>query len=211
MKKQTTVAAYVRVSADDQNDDLQRDTLSRWAQANGVELAWFADALTRKTVDRPGWRRLWSCVEAGKISRIVCWKLDRLGRTASDLARLFEEMLKRCVRFHSLAEGVDLATSAGRLTAHILASVGASETEIRSEQPHAGIEAARRRSGGKCPWGGSQKAASKKLKPEQVEHIHRAKAEGQGVSANARTVGCSRQTAYRVLSWRNDGDNNNGG
>ena len=93
MKKQSMVAAYVRVSADDQNDDLQRDALSRWAQANDVELAWFTDAFTGKTMDRPGWQRLWRQVEAGKINKIVCWKLDRLGRTASGLARLFEEML----------------------------------------------------------------------------------------------------------------------
>lgn len=207
MKKQTMVAAYVRVSADDQNDDLQRDALSRWAQANGVELAWYSDAFTGRTMDRPGWQRLWRQVQAGNISKIVCWKLDRLGRTASGLAKLFEEMLKRGVGFHSLTEGVDLGTPAGRLTAHILASVGAYETEIRSERQHAGIESARQRNGGRCPWGGSEPGKPKKLKPEQVEHIHRAKAEGQGVTAIARTVGCSRQTVYRVLSWRNGNDN----
>ena len=201
MKKQTTVAAYVRVSADDQNDDLQRDALSRWAQANGVELAWYSDAFTGRTMDRPGWQRLWRQVEAGKISKIVCWKLDRLGRTASGLARLFEEMLKRGVGFHSLTEGVDLATPAGRLTAHILASVGAYETEIRSERQQAGIESARRRNGGRCPWGGSERGVPKKLTHEQVAFIRRAKSESQAVAAIARTVGCTRQTVYRVLSW----------
>lgn len=206
MKKQSKIAAFVRVSADDQNADLQYDALSRWAQANGVELEWFTDTYTGRTMDRPGWRRLWSRVEAGEISKIVCWKLDRLGRTASGLARLFEQMLERGVGFHSLTEGVDLATPAGRLTAHILASVGAYETEIRSERQRAGIEAAKRRNGGSCPWGGSEAGKPKKLKPEQVEHIYRAKTEGQGVTAIARTVGCSRQTVYRVLSWSDDGD-----
>lgn len=207
MKKQTTVAAYVRVSADDQNDDLQRDALARWAKANGIEIEWFTDAFSGKSMDRPGWRRLWSRVEAGRISKIVCWKLDRIGRTASGLARLFEQMLERGVDFHSITEGVQLATPAGRLTLHILASVSAYETEIRSERQRAGIESARQRNGGRCPWGGSEPGKPKKLKPEQVDHIRRAKVEGQGVSVIARTVGCSRQTVYRVLSWPCDGEN----
>lgn len=204
MKKQNTVAAYVRISGADQNYDLQRDALSRWAQANGVELAWYSDAFTGRTMDRPGWQRLWRQVETGKISKIVCWKLDRLGRTASGLARLFEEMLERGIGFQSLTEGIDLATASGRLTAHILASVSEYEREVRSERQRAGIESARRRNDGKCPWGGSEPRQPKKLKPEQVEHIHRANAEGQGVTAIARTVGCSRQTVYRVLSWPRD-------
>ena len=207
MQKQATVAAFVRVSADDQNDDLQRDALSRWAQANGVELEWFADTYTGRTMDRPGWRRLWREVEAGRVGKVVVWKLDRLGRTASGLSRLFKEMLERGVGFQSLTEGIDLATASGRLMAHILASVSEYEREVRSERQRAGIEAVRRRNGGKCPWGGSEPSKPKKLKPEQVEHIRRAKADGQGVSVIARTVGCSRQTVYRVLSWPCNGEN----
>ena len=156
MKQQTTVAAFVRVSADDQNDDLQRDALSRWAQANGVELEWFADTFTGKTMDRPGWQRLWRQVEAGRVGKVVVWKLDRLGRTASGLSMLFKEMLERGVGFQSLTEGIDLATASGRLMAHILASVSEYEREVRSERQRAGIESARRRNGGRCPWGGSE-------------------------------------------------------
>jgi len=145
---------------------------------------------------------LWSRVEAGEISKIVCWKLDRLGRTASGLARLFEEMLERGVGFQSLTEGIDLATASGRLMAHILASVAEYEREVRGERQRAGIAAARERNNGKCPWGGSLPGVPKSLTAEQVEHIRRAKADGQGVTTIARTIGCARQTVYRVLSWR---------
>jgi DNA invertase Pin-like site-specific DNA recombinase len=207
MNKQPTVAAFVRVSADDQNDDLQRDALSRWAQAKRIELQWFADTFTGRTMVRPGWQRLWREVEAGRIDTVVVWKLDRLGRTAAGLATLFAEMLSRGIGFHSLTEGIDLTTASGRLMAHMLASVAEYEREIRGERQRAGIEAARLRHDGKCPWGGSEPGKPKKLKPEQVDYIYRAKAEGQGVSVIARTVGCARQTVYRVLSWRNGNDN----
>lgn len=205
--KQPMAAAYVRVSALDQNDSLQRDAISRWAAANGVELSWYADAFTGKTMDRPDWNALWRRVETGEIARIVTWKMDRLGRTASGLASLFENMLDRHVDFQSLTEGVDLATASGRLMAHILASVAEYEREVRGERQHAGIEAARRRNGGRCPWGGSLPGVPKSLTAEQVEHIRLAKADGQGVTTIARTIGCSRQTVYRVLSWSRDSDN----
>ena len=194
-------AGYCRISSSDQNADLQRDALDRWAKANGVELAWYTDTFSGKTMDRPGWNKLWRQVVAGKVEKLVVWKLDRLGRTASGLARLFEQLVEHGVGFVSLTEGVDLATPSGRLMAHILGSVGAYETEIRSERQQAGIEASRRRNGGRCPWGGSERGVPKKLTREQVAFIRRAKSESQAVAAIARTVGCTRQTVYRVLSW----------
>ncbi len=195
------IAGYCRISASDQNADLQRDALDCWAKANGVELAWYTDAFRGRTMDRPSWNKLWRQVVAGKVEKLVTWKLDRLGRTASGLARLFEQLVEHGVGFVSLTEGVNLATPSGRLMAHILASVGAYETEIRAERQRAGIEAARRRNGGRCPWGGSERGVPKKLTHEQVAFVRRAKAEGQAITAIARTVGCTRQTVYRVLSW----------
>jgi DNA invertase Pin-like site-specific DNA recombinase len=59
MKKQTTAGLYVRVSDAGQNDGLQRDALARWAQAEGTDVLWYSDAFTGKTLDRPGWQRLW--------------------------------------------------------------------------------------------------------------------------------------------------------
>jgi len=204
MKKQTTAGLYVRVSDAGQNDGLQRDALARWAQAEGTDVLWYSDTFTGKTLDRPGWQRLWREVEAGRIGTVVVWKLDRLGRTAAGLANLFAEMLSRGIGFRSLTEGIDLFTASGRLMAHLLASVAEYEREVRGERQRAGIAAARQRNNGKCPWGGSLPGVPKSLTAEQVEHIRRAKAEGQGVTAIARTVGCARQTIYRVLSWRVD-------
>ena len=204
MGEATTVVGYCRVSDADQNDTLQRDALDRWAKANGVDVTFFSDTFTGKTMDRPGWTKLWRMVIAGKVEKIIVWKLDRIGRTAAGLAKLFEELLERGVGFHSLTESIDLETPSGRLMAHILSSVGAYETEIRSERQRAGIAAVRRRNGGRCPWGGSQAGTPKKLTREQVAFIRRAKAEGQAIAAIARTIGCGRQTVYRVLSWPND-------
>ena len=94
-------------------------------------------------MDRPGFERLMAAVRAGKVSTIVIWRLDRLGRTASGLTALFEDLRSREVNLVSLKDGLDLATPAGRLMANFLASVAAFETEVRAERVMAGLAAAR--------------------------------------------------------------------
>lgn len=62
-------------------------------------------------------------MERGEVSTIVVWRLDRLGRTASGLTKLFDELRARKVNLVSLRDGLDLATPAGRLMANVFASV----------------------------------------------------------------------------------------
>ena len=76
-------------------------------------------------MDRPGLNRLLADVSAGKVARVVVWRLDRLGRTAKGLTALFEDLAARKVNLVSLKDGLDLKTAAGRLMANVLASVAA--------------------------------------------------------------------------------------
>jgi DNA invertase Pin-like site-specific DNA recombinase len=79
----------------------------------------------------------------GSASTLVCWRLDRLGRTTRGLSSLFAELIERNIGFYSLREGIDLSTPAGRLMAHVLASAAQYETELRAERVLAGQAAAR--------------------------------------------------------------------
>jgi hypothetical protein len=54
-------------------------------------LKWSKDTFTERTMDRPGWNRLIANIEAGKVSKVVCWRLDRCGRTAKGLVTLFDD------------------------------------------------------------------------------------------------------------------------
>ena len=69
-------------------------------------------------------------LRSGKLSRIVVWRLDRLGRTTKGLCQLFDELCERGVDLVSLKDGFSLASPAGRLHARILASVAEYETDI---------------------------------------------------------------------------------
>jgi DNA invertase Pin-like site-specific DNA recombinase len=148
-------------------------------------------------MDRPGWNKLAKDIEAAKVHKLACWRLDRLGRTAKGLTALFEDLVARKVNLVSLKDGLDLSTPAGRLMANVLASVAAYETEVRAERIRAGQEVARaagqhlgRPAGIRTPI---------KVTREQDALVRRMKADGEKVTSIARTTGLSRITVYRIL------------
>jgi len=195
---QRFIAIYMRVSSRQQDTKSQEPDLKRWvdAYADGVPVKWYQDKFTGKTMDRPGWKRLEADMIAGNVTKIVVWRLDRLGRTAAGLTALFEDIQRRHVGFEALKDKVDLSTAAGRLMANVLASVAAYENEVRSERIRAGQAVAL--ANGKR-WGGSQKGRRITVTTEQVQAVHRLKGEGEKVTAIARATGLSRPTVYNVL------------
>jgi len=192
------IAIYARVSTRRQDTKSQEPDLLRWsaAYADGQTVTWYRDKATGRTMDRPGWKRLESAIDAGQVSTVVVWRLDRLGRTASGLTALFEKLALRKVGLVSIKDGLDLSTPAGRLMANMLASVACYENEVRAERIVAGQAAARAE--GKR-WGGSAKGRRVKVTPEQTTSVHRLRAEGAKVAAIARATGLSRPTVYSVL------------
>lgn len=192
-----SIAVYVRVSSKSQDTRSQEADLKRWAESQDGEVVWYRDKATGTKMERPGMDRLLSDVQAGRIGRVVVWRLDRLGRTAAGLTRLFADFTARKVGLYSLRDSLDLETAAGRLMAHVLASVACYETEVRRERQQAGIAAAR--ASGKV-WGGSMKGRRLTVTPEQVATVKRLHREGDGIASIARAVGLSRPTIYRLLA-----------
>ena len=189
-------AVYIRVSSSAQDMRSQLPDLKRWAEASGRAVKWYKDKATGKNMDRTDWRKLETAIAAGRVARVVCWRLDRLGRTARGLTALFEDLQNRHVGLVSLREGLDLSTPAGRLMAHVLASVAQYETELRGERVRAGQAVAK--AAGKT-WGGSRKGRRTKVTDLQIRTIRKLKAEGTPIAAIARTLSLSRPTIYDVL------------
>jgi len=193
------IAVYLRVSSDTQSTDSQEPDLKRWALAQDEPVQWYRDKFTGTTMARPGWQNLNAALDRREVSTIGVWRLDRLGRTASGLTTLFDDLQARRVGLVSLKDGLDLSTPAGRLMANVLASVAQFETEVRAERQRAGIEAKRDPTTGKCPWGGSKKGRRIRLTRAKERTIIRNWQAGENIASIARTVGLGRQTVYRVL------------
>jgi len=192
-------AIYKRVSTKRQDTAAQAhdlDAYKRELENRGHTVLEYTDKFTGKVMSRPGWDKLWSDVEAGKVHRIVVWRLDRLGRTVSGLSGLFEDLLARKVPLVSLKDSLDLGTPAGRLMAHVLASVAAYETEVRLERQMAGMAAARERG---VKWGGRKVGTRITLTAEKEEAARDMAKEGKPIAEIARVLDVTRQTVYRAL------------
>ena len=194
MTKHTAI--YRRVSSRDQSHASQLPDLERWAELHDGPVQQYQDTFTGKSMDRPGMAKLMTAIIAGRVERIVVWRLDRLGRTTRGLCQLFDDLVERNVDLVSLKDGFSLNSPAGRLHARILASVAEYETEIRAERVAAGQAVARRN--GKS-WGGSKKGWRWKVTDDQVAAIHEMKAANKPIAQIARVTGLSRPTIYRVL------------
>jgi len=195
-RKENGVAAYVRVSSKQQNEAMQRDAIDTWAKAHGMDPTIYLDKQSGRTMDRPAWNRLDAAIQAGKVKVLLVWRLDRLGRTMSGLARLFDDLRERGVKLISLRENFDLLTPMGRMVAGVMASMAEYESELRGERVRGGQEAARKR--GKT-WGGSVRGWTK-LTDEQVATIRKLHADGTSKRAIGRMLGISWPTVQKVLN-----------
>jgi DNA invertase Pin-like site-specific DNA recombinase len=74
---------------------------------------------------------------------VLVWRLDRWGRSVTDLLATLRELEHLGVGFVSLTEALDLTTPAGRAMAALLAVFAAFEREILGERVRAGLAHAR--------------------------------------------------------------------
>lgn len=191
------IAIYVRCSTDKQTTRSQELDLKAWAARQEVPTKFYRDTFSGKTMDRPGWNKLNAQIKLGTVQTIVVWRLDRFGRTAKGLTALFADLVEAKVNLISLKDGLDLATPAGRLMAHVLASVAQFERELISERILAGQAVAK--SNGKT-WGGRKVGTRIKVTVEQIATIREMSLAGKTKTAMAKATGLSRPTVYQVLS-----------
>jgi len=74
---------------------------------------------------------------------VLVWRLDRWGRSVTDLLATLQELEHLGVGFVSLTEALDLTTPAGRAMAGLLAVFAEFERDILRERVRAGLAHAR--------------------------------------------------------------------
>jgi DNA invertase Pin-like site-specific DNA recombinase len=180
---------YTRVSTGSQDSQLQLDALlSAGVQKRDV----FSDVTSgsRAAVDRPGVRKLLDYAEAGDT--LVVWRVDRLGRSLIDVLNTVNLLQGRGVALRSISDGIDPATSTGRLMLNMLATLADYERELITERVNAGIVAAKANG---TRFGRplvDPSVIAGKLAIAQQE-----RAKGRTAAEAARLVGWSRATLYR--------------
>ncbi len=140
-------------------------------------------------VQRKGFLRLLDKMEKDDV--LIVTKLDRLGRDAIDVSTTVARLEQEGIRVYCLAlGGVDLTSSAGKLTMGVINAVAQFERDLLIERTQAGL--ARAKSEGKVL--GRPPA----LSGEQQDLVRQRLANGESVSAIARDIKTSRQTIMRA-------------
>jgi putative DNA-invertase from lambdoid prophage Rac len=89
-----------------------------------------------------------------EIDVVLVWRLDRWGRSVTDLLATLQELEHLGVGFVSLTEALDLTTAAGGAMAGLLAVFAEFEREILRECRRAGLaHASQRQAAGPSPHG----------------------------------------------------------
>jgi DNA invertase Pin-like site-specific DNA recombinase len=134
-------AIYARVSTTDQTCENQLLELRQYCKARGWSIwAEFIDNGVSGSKDRrPALDDLLAHARRRRFDALVCWRLDRLGRSLRHLVTTLGDLHDLGIGFISLGEGIDLGTPAGRLQLHILAALAEFERSRIQERVRAGL------------------------------------------------------------------------
>jgi DNA invertase Pin-like site-specific DNA recombinase len=142
------VALYARVSTfNGQNPEMQLAELREYAARRGWIVAGeYVDVGVSGTKEsRPELNRMLKAAHARECDAILCWKLDRLGRSLKHLVNVIADLQAVGVAFIALRDNLDMSTPSGRLMFHVVAAMAEFERSLIRERVTAGIHAARAR------------------------------------------------------------------
>ena len=135
---------YARVSTNDQQTiPLQIRALREYAARRGWTVAMQVKEIGSGASARQLREKIVEAARRRDIDVVLVWRLDRWGRSVTDLLATLQELDHLGVGFVSLTETLDLTTPAGRAMAALLAVFAEFEREILRERVRAGLAHAR--------------------------------------------------------------------
>jgi putative DNA-invertase from lambdoid prophage Rac len=192
--KMVRAGLYARVSTQDQQTlPMQNRAMREYATRRGWTLTMQVKEVGSSASQRQMREKLINAARRREIDVVVVWRLDRWGRSVTDLLATLQELEHLSVGFVSLTEALDLTTPAGRAMAGLLAVFAEFEREILRERVRAGLAHARQngmRLGRPLTAG---------LHADQVRKLHRS---GLSKSEISRRLNIGRTSVRRILNER---------
>lgn len=138
-------AIYIRVSTRKQNVASQRDYIKHFCKENNHEIVEeYVDEISGATKDRPAIKRLLGDCKLDKFDCVVVYKLDRFGRSVSDLNYMLNYLKDNNISFISATQPFDTSTPMGKLIFNLLSMVAEFNRELILERVEIGKERARK-------------------------------------------------------------------
>jgi DNA invertase Pin-like site-specific DNA recombinase len=183
---------YARVSTNDQQTlPMQTRALREYVARRGWTLATQIREVGSGAIERHAREQLMEAARRREIDVVVVWRLDRWGRSVTDLLATLQELEHLGVGFVSLTEALDLTTAAGRAMAGLLAIFAEFEREILRERTRAGLAHARQN--------GKQlgRPITAGLQATEIRKLYRA---GVAKAEIARRLNIGRTSVRRILA-----------
>jgi len=183
---------YARVSTHDQQTlPMQNRAMREYAARRGWTIAMQVKEVGSGVAQRQMREKLIEAARRRDVDVVLVWRLDRWGRSVTDLLATLQELEHLGVGFVSLTEALDLTTPAGRAMAAMLAVFAEFEREVLRERVRAGLAHARqngKRLGRPLTAG---------LKADRIQRLHRS---GISKSQIARQLSIGRTSVRRILA-----------
>jgi DNA invertase Pin-like site-specific DNA recombinase len=194
--KMVRAGLYARVSTQDQQTlPMQNRAMREYATRRGWTIAMQVKEVGSGASQRELREKLIDAARRREIDVVLVWRLDRWGRSVTDLLATLQELQHLGVGFVSLTEALDLTTPAGRAMAGLLAVFAAFEREILGERVRAGLAHARQN--GKRLG----RPATAAMHTNKVRKLSRS---GFSKSEIARRLNIGRTSVHRILTSEKD-------
>lgn len=195
MSKEIKVGIYGRVSTrDKQNPESQLEPCRDHCRGKGWTWKEYVDRASGTTLNRPGFKQLQYDIHHRHINLVVCYAIDRLGRTMHDLVMILADWSVREVELVSVTQAIDTTTPLGRAFYYWWGIVAETERELIVERVNSGLDRARRQ---------GVKLGRPKTKVTIPPDVLAALSEGKmSLYMAAKTSGIPRNTLRRRLAAR---------
>ena len=140
------IGIYARVSTlNQQNPEMQLAELREYADRRGWKIAGeYVDlGISGSKELRPELTRLMTDAKRRRIDVVLCWKVDRFGRSLKHLVNTLADLDSYGVAFVSLRDNLDLSTASGRLMFQIIGAMAEFERSLIQERVRAGLRNAK--------------------------------------------------------------------
>ena len=142
------VALYARVSTlNSQHPEMQLSELREYAARRGWQVIgeYVDEGVSGAKESRPALNRLMADAHRRKFDAVVCWKIDRFGRSLKHLVNALADLDAYGVAFVSLKDNLDLSTPSGRLMFQVIGAMSEFERALIQERVRSGLRIARAR------------------------------------------------------------------
>ena len=192
MKK---IAIYARVSTDKQSVENQLIELRAVAERSGYEIVseYLDEGISgaKSRQDRPALNAMLKAATQRKFDLVMCWSIDRLGRSLQNLVEILNELQSLKVDLMFLQQGLDTSSASGRMMFSVFGALAEFERNLIRERVCSGLARAKRN--------GVKLGRPSVMNDSMVSAVRLLKERGMSVRNISKELKCGVGTVYKSL------------